>query len=172
LTAATKGLKRLKEGVTLDELPRMADFAERVIACEEGLGLEPEQFLGAYSRNQQAANGLAIEASPLAQAIISFIKDCHDWTGTTGGLRKALDGRIEASGENPKKKNGCPQSPRALGARLKEIAPNLRRNGLRVEFGDRGRAGYTITIAEAEPEEDGKEVHNVHNVHTANMRSS
>lgn len=182
LTAASKGLKRMAEGVTLEELPRMADFAEWVVACESGLGLEPGQFLKAYAANQLAANGLAIEASPLAQAILSFIKDCHDWTGTTGGLKKALDGRLEQGGENPTKKNGWPQSARALGAKLKEIAPNLRRNGLVVEFGDRGRTGYTITIEEAKPEEKPKEkveveaepdvevedVHNVHNVHTAN----
>lgn len=170
LTAASKGLKRLKEGVTLDEMPRMADFAEWVIACEQGLGLEPGQFLKAYAANQLAANGLAIEASPLAQAILSLIKDCHDWTGTTGGLKKILDGRLEANQENPKKKHGWPQNPRKLGAMLKEIAPNLRRNGLDIEFGDRGRAGYTITIAKAkdEPGEKGKEVHDVHDVHAPN----
>jgi energy-coupling factor transporter ATP-binding protein EcfA2 len=171
LTAVSSGLKRLKEGVELDELPRMADFAEWAVACEKGLGLEPGEFLNAYKENQIAANGLAIEASPVAQAIISFIKDCHFWKGTTGGLKKALDGRLEANEENPKKKHGWPSSPRKLGATLKEIVPNLRRNGLRIEFGERGAKGYEITIAEseaAEPQKDGKDVHNVHDVHTAN----
>ena len=168
LTAVSSGLKKLKDGVVLDELPRMADFAEWAVACEEGLGLEPGQFLSAYKANQLAANGLAIEASPLAQAIISFIKDCHYWEGTTGGLKKALDGRLQANEENPKKKQGWPSSPRKLGAMLKEIAPNLRRNGLRIEFGERGAKGYEITIAEAAAEGNGKDVHDVHDVHTAN----
>ena len=147
----------------------MADFAEWVTACGPGLGLLDGQFMEAYRSNQEKANGLAIEASPVAQEIVAFIGDCHDWTGTTGGLIKALDGRLTAREENPKKKNGWPQSARALGAKLKEIAPNLRRNGVEIIFGERGSRGYTITLAEkAESREKGKDVHNVHNVHTAN----
>jgi hypothetical protein len=168
LDAASKGLRALKQGVTLDALPRMADFAEWVTACEQGLGLSKGQFLDAYRNNQEKANGLAIEASPVAQAIIALIADCDDFVGTTGGLLKALNGRLEANGENPAKKHGWPRSARALGAKLKEIAPNLRRNGVEVAFGERGRGGYTIQLEKAEPGEHRKEVHNVHNVHGAN----
>jgi putative DNA primase/helicase len=77
LDAVSKGLKRLKDGVTLDELPRMADFAEWATACESGLGLTEGQFLKAYKSNQEKANGLAIETSPVAQEIITFIVNTH-----------------------------------------------------------------------------------------------
>ena len=147
LDAVSRGLKRLDEGVDLDELPRMADFAEWATACEGGLGLESGAFMNACKANQDKANGLAIEASPVAQEIIAFIGDCHEWTGTTGDLIKALDGRLIAREESPKKKNGWPQTARALGAKLKEIAPNLRRNGVEITFGERGRRGYTVSLA-------------------------
>lgn len=172
LDAVSKGMKRLAEGVELDELPRMADSAEWVTACEMALGLKPGRFMAAYKANIEKANGLAIEASPVAQEVIAFIAECHDWFGTTGGLLKALDGRLTAREENPKRKNGWPQSARALGAKLAEIAPNLRRNGIEITFGERSSRGYTVTLAkaadEADGQEDGKDVHNVHNVHTAN----
>lgn len=166
LTAASKGLKRLKEGVTLAELPRMADFAEWVTACESGLGLTEGQFMEAYISNRWKAHSLAIEASPVAQEIIAFLNDCEKWEGTTGGLLTALDGRLTARNENPAKKQGWPQTARALGAKLKEIAPNLRRNKVEVTIGERGRSGFKIWLAKAS--EKGKDVHNVHDVHTAN----
>src|SRR5262249_21247611 len=105
LDATSKGLRRLNEGATLVEMRRLTDFAEWVTACEPALGLGEGQFLEAYRNNQEKANGLAIEASPVAQAIVAMVADCQDWHGTTGGLMKILDGRLEASGENPKKKN-------------------------------------------------------------------
>jgi len=92
LDAVSTGLGNMRQGVTLDELPRMADFAEWVTACEPGLGLEDGRFMTAYRTNQDKANGLAIEASPVAQGIVSMIADCNDWNGTTGGLLKILDG--------------------------------------------------------------------------------
>lgn len=176
LDAVSKGLGRLEEGVELDDLPRMADSAEWVTACEEGLGLTPGRFMKAYKANIEKANGLALEASPVAQEIIAFIADCKDWQGTMGALLKALGGRLEARQENPKKKNGWPQNPRALGAKLTELAPNLRRNGLEVTFGARTGKGYTVTLTKAPEEkkeaggqESAKDVHKVHDVHTANV---
>lgn len=168
LDAVSTGLRRLREGVHLEELPRMADFAEWVMACEPGLGLADGQFMKAYQSNQEKANGLAIEASPVAQAIVALIGDCHEFEGTTGGLLKALNGRLTTNGENPKHKQSWPQSPRALGAKLKEIAPNLRRSGVEVAFGDRGRSGYTITLAKMPPGKEEKDVHDVHDVHAPN----
>lgn len=165
LDAVSIGLRRMRAGIHLEELPRMADFAEWVVACEPGLGLAEGQFLQAYQRNQEKANGLAIEASPVAQAIVAMIADCRAWTGTTGGLLKVLNGRIEVLGENPKFKQGWPQTPRALGAKVKEIAPNLRRSNVEVSFGERGRNGYTIMLSIRTGEESADNVHNVHHVH-------
>jgi hypothetical protein len=170
LTAASKGLARMKAGVTLAELPRMADFAEWVVACEEGLGLEPGQFLEAYKLNQKMANGLAIEASPVAQEIIAMLDACNEWEGTVGGLLTALNGRLTARQENPAKKHGWPRSAKGLRPKLNEMAPNLQRDGIEVVFGDRGKHGYPLKLWRTiKAPEKGREVHQVHQVHQANV---
>lgn len=178
LDAVAAGLREMQRGVTLTELPRMADFAEWAVACEQGLGLQKGDFLRAYTSNTQRANGLAIEASPVAAVITAMIADCCQWEGTTGALHKILNGRLTTDGENPERKFGWPKSPRGLGDKLREIAPNLRRNGVEVAFGERGRGGYTISLRRLpERERDAEQtrarehrndVHNVHNVHAAN----
>ncbi len=168
------GLRNLARGVELDELPRLADFAEWVCACAEGLGFTSKEFLDAYSHNQEKANGLAIEASPVAAAVLALLAEAGDWQGEIGGLLKALNNRLEANSENPKKKLGWPQSPRGLSAKLKELAPNLRRSGVEVGFGERTKRGYTLTLSQVAKEEtrkEGKDVHQVHQVHQPNRLS-
>ena len=54
--------------VTLDEHPRMADFAEWIVAAEPALPWEAGAFLTAYTATRQDANDLTLEASPVAQA--------------------------------------------------------------------------------------------------------
>lgn len=157
LDAASAGLRRMREGVEMDEWPRMSDFAEWVIACELALRLKDGEFIAAYTKNISRADDLAIEASPLAQEVITLLdgEPGRDWNGTTGELLKALNSRLEARNEVPKKVNGWPQSPKGLGAKLKELAPNLRRLGLEVNFGPRGKRGYTLRLVynnhEADP---------------------
>lgn len=168
LDAVSDGLRQIAAGFDAgDDLPRMADFYEWALACEKGLGLKPGTFAAAYRANIEQANGLAIEASPVAQAIVTMVMDCDEWQGTVCGLLTALTERLTAAGENPKQKRGWPQTPRKLGALLKEYAPNLRRNGIGVETGDRTRQGILVTLTKL-PQEVGNNVHNVHNVHPTN----
>ena len=56
------------------EHPRMADFAEWIVAAEPALPWEPGAFLAAYGGNQQDANDLTLEASPVAQAVREFMQ--------------------------------------------------------------------------------------------------
>ena len=51
--------------VTLDQLPRMADFAIWVSACERALGLER----GEARSNCAEARNLALEASPVYEPL-------------------------------------------------------------------------------------------------------
>lgn len=146
LNAVSAGLVGLRNGVELAEPPRLADFAEWVVACEGGLGLDQGTFLDAYKRNQEKANGLAIEASPVAQAVTAMIEECKDWQGTPGALLKILNGRIVAAGENPKTKHSWPSSAKGLSAKLHELAPNLRRCGIEIAFGERTKQGYILTL--------------------------
>src|SRR5262249_54050728 len=60
LDAVAAGLRNLP-GVRLDRLPRMADFAAWVTACEPALGWPPGSFLAAYRGNVADANELALD---------------------------------------------------------------------------------------------------------------
>lgn len=80
LTVVSKGLKELPN-VTLETLPRMADFAEWAVACEAGIGLEPGAFLQAYTRNRESANELALEVSPVPAEIRAMLESQQQSVG-------------------------------------------------------------------------------------------
>ena len=67
LDAVATGLKRFPE-IRPPDLPRMADFAHWVIACEPALWKEGD-FLRAYNANILAAVESVLEASPVAVAV-------------------------------------------------------------------------------------------------------
>jgi hypothetical protein len=181
LSAVSAGLRRMNEGIELDEWPRMSDFAEWAIACEAALGFQSGDFIKAYTKNIERADDLAIEASPLAQELLGLLDGEPDkvWEGTTGDLLKALNARLDARKEDPKKIQGWPQSARSLGGKLKELAPNLRRIGLDVHSEARGKRGYKLKLIYTPPPPKGpppdtsvrevpKDVHHVHHVHRDN----
>jgi len=161
LSAVSGGLRRLKEGIELDEWPRMADFAEWAIACEKALGLADGAFIKAYDRNISRANNLAIEAAPVAQAIIRLVDGSTEnkFAGTVGGLLKALNGLLEAAGQQPKHMQDWPKNSEKLRAELKKLAPNLRRDGIEIVFGDRTRKGRSLTITRLVPERQSRPSH-------------
>jgi len=71
--------------INLDELPRMADFAELCIAA----GIP--SFVEAYTSNIETGCQAAVEASPLAEGILSLL-DAHNgyWQGTATELVQRL----------------------------------------------------------------------------------
>src|SRR5262245_24496348 len=149
LGVVSAGLKRLDEGVEMDEWPRMSDFAEWVIACETALGLKDGAFIAAYRRNIGLANGLAIDSSLVARAIIELIdgSEDHCFEGTIGGLLEALNAKREAAGQGSKSKDDWPTTPEQLRADLVKLAPNLRREKIAITFGRRSNKGRRVTIA-------------------------
>jgi hypothetical protein len=74
--------RRCIDTVEVTELPRMADLAQWVSACEASLGWESGAFLDAYQRNRSAANSLALEASSLVQPLRLIAKGGFDGTAT------------------------------------------------------------------------------------------
>ncbi len=130
LDAVVTGLRNFN-GVKLDRLPRMADFAKWVTACEPGLGLTPGTFMKAYAGNREAAVEVALESDLVAQAVTALINDEPDEIVTTAmGLLHRLNGR-RGDGKPPK---GWPGTPKGLGTALRRLAPNLRAAGYEVSF--------------------------------------
>ena len=114
--------------VELNELPRMADFAKWGYAVAEAIGYKGEDFISAYKRNIEKQNEEAIEASPVAQALIKFMKDYDEWESTAAALLQQLN-RV-ATFDDLKSSMLWPKDPQWLSKRLNEIEPNLQTVGI------------------------------------------
>jgi hypothetical protein len=116
---------------TIDNLPRMADFALWVTAAEQPLGLDAGEFMAAYAQNRDAGHELALEASPVGKPLLDFLSRINGgkWMGTATELLGELN---QMTPPERSRTRGWPQSSRALSGCLRRLAPNLRAVG--VEF--------------------------------------
>ncbi len=141
LTAISSGLRNLPN-VKLKNMPRMADFAKWVTACESGLGWEAGTFMQAYTANRRNVNESSFEADPVAGAIVTYIKD-HRPDGWQGTASEWLDALNLVASESAKRMHLWPKTAQGLGNRLDRIAPMLRAKGLIV---DRRHSGVRLII--------------------------
>lgn len=134
LDAVSTALKRLPT-TTIADLPRMADFAVWSEAAAPAFGWKPGAFLAAYGRNREAANAVALESSPVADAVRAFIYGQPDgrWSGTASELLDLLTTGTAFGG--PSSQRGWPKAAHVLTGQLKRLAPNLRSVGIEVETG-------------------------------------
>ena len=149
LDAVVEGLKRLPD-THLPKLPRMADFALWVSACETVLW-PVGTFWSAYCGNRDEAVEGVIDADPVAAAVRAVMSERTEWTGTASDLLGALG---EAAGERVAKSKTWADSPRALSGRLRRAATFLRKIGIEVSFEREGRLRtrvIRITAAGADP---------------------
>lgn len=156
LDAVAKGLAELPR-TKLDKLPRMADFALWVTACETALW-PSGTFWSAYCGNRDESVDSVIDADPIAVALRALMATRTVWTGTATGLLGAL---AEEAGERVAKSKIWPDSPRALAGRLRRVAPFLRKVGIDIGFEREGRARtrmirITTTGQSSAPEDAGK----------------
>ena len=142
LDAAAHGLQMLPQ-VRLQRLPRMADFALWVAACETGF--RPEgAFEAAYSNNRRDAIENIVDADPVAARVRELMADRAQWTGSASDLLQVginVGGNAMAAWT----RSGWPKSPRALAGRLRRAQTPLRALGIEIVFGREGRLG-TRTI--------------------------
>jgi hypothetical protein len=124
---------KIKQGLDLKELPRMADFAEWGEAVARALGYAPGVFLNAYYRNIGAQNLEALEAHVIGPAILALMEKTPEWEGTPTELLAALEELAEDMKINTNAK-GWPKAANALSRKLKEIKTNLEAEGIAVVF--------------------------------------
>ena len=124
------GLRRLPE-INIPNLPRMADFAKWIVACEPALGWPEGTFLAAYERNRRENNELGLEGSILVPALRDFAAKLAHWKGTTTELLHLLEG-FALHGEAQDRT--WPKVPKQLSEALRRLAPNLEQEGIRIEF--------------------------------------
>jgi hypothetical protein len=150
LSAVARGLAMLPH-TKLEKLPRMADFALWVSACETSLW-PAGTFGAAYCGNRDKAIDGVLESDLVAVALRAFMTKRTEWTGTAKELLDALG--IEA-GETQRKSKNWPGAPQALSGRLRRAATFLRKFGVKISFARQGRERTrTIQISIA-PENSG-----------------
>jgi hypothetical protein len=128
LDAITAGLRNLPN-VRPNQLPRMADFALWVSACEEGLGLKPGEALTVYDFSRIETRNLALESSPLYEPIAKLAQE--GFSGTVAELHVRLNSMMS---ENMRRSVHWSKAPNALGNALRRIASNLRASGIEIQF--------------------------------------
>ncbi len=127
--------------VQLARMPRMADFARVGVAVERALHWPDGTFLQAYAANVAAQHEEALEASPFALALRSFMQERSEWTGTATELLAALEPHKSISDAARE----WPKTPKSASGQLKRLAPNLRAIGLDYTQHRSGQARY-LTI--------------------------
>ena len=135
LLDAVSAALRNRASVHLSEKPRMADFATWATAAEPALGWQPGTFLRAYLSNRGEANTLAVEMAVLGPAVIGLMNLRTEWRGTAHELLTQLN--THHSDEQTRRRRDWPGSERKLSGDLRRLAPNLRRIGIEIVFGER-----------------------------------
>jgi len=135
LSAVSQTMKALPD-VHLDTMPRMADFARVLAALDRAC---PELTRGrAYnlfmSQRERIARDV-VDADPVASAVVKFMQDRSEWSGTATELLAVLT-PIEELGNSHLPK-GWPRTSQGMGGAMKRIAPVLRTVGIEAVQQDR-----------------------------------
>ncbi len=138
LDAIVVGLVKLPE-TRLERLPRMADFAVWITACETAFW-DLGTFMTAYDVNRDEAVENVLESMPVATAVRTFVANRSrqyppqtNWIGTAAELLRQLTETWADDGVNRGGK-GWPSTPRALSGQLRRAATFLRKVGIEVTF--------------------------------------
>lgn len=128
------------------KLPRMADFAKWGNAAELAFDCSPGEFLKTYEQNISETNTIAVESSALAQCLIDLLKGQPVFEGTYKELLAKLNPPF--IGMYP---GALPDTPEALSAKLRRLAPNLRHQGITITALRHTRLGNKVRIEATKP---------------------
>jgi hypothetical protein len=133
----------------LDRLPRMADFARLACAVAPAFGWSEDDMLEAFDANRAASVETVVEADPIAEATQRICAENKpEWTGTATELLGRLNSVVPPEVKNHRQ---WPKDGARLSARLRRVAPALRRAGVDVALPTKGgRAGRLITLKPVE----------------------
>jgi hypothetical protein len=145
---AARGLREYHK-THFDRLPRMADSTIWITACTGD-----RQFLDHLLENQTAAQEIALESSPVVEALLLWLRwSCkgNRWQGNCKELLEALRSIYRDRGEYDKLKD-LPKTPRALSGRLKRDAPAMRSlHKIDVKVGSKSGNGKRLVVIEPMP---------------------
>ncbi len=141
LDGLAMALKHLPS-VKLERLPRMADFAKLACAAAPAFGWGEAEMAAAIERNRQKATEAVVEGDTIASAILEIADENPDgWTGTATNLLEEIR---EKAPEGAERDRTWPKDAARLSARVKRVAPNLRRVGVVIEQTREGGTGKRV----------------------------
>jgi energy-coupling factor transporter ATP-binding protein EcfA2 len=132
-----------KPSIKLSRRPRLADWGEYAAAVYEVMGWGAETFLKDWDEVVKVQNQATLDGSPVAQAIIKFMEDKDEYTGTSSKLHKSL--AVVAEDLGLSKDKAWPKSARWLWKRIKEVLPVLAAAGFEASRAE-DRTGSKITL--------------------------
>jgi hypothetical protein len=128
LDAVSAGLRNLPS-TKLTSLPRMADFAKWLAACESALPWEPGTFMREYLDSRQKTAEMSVENDVVAQALLRMIQTARSgvWEGSSEELLSELNQRVPPDRRDF---NSWPKTPASLGRWLRRAEPCLHAVGV------------------------------------------
>lgn len=129
------GAMKILPNIDLPSLPRLADFTRWAAAVAEVMGYGATTFLDAYVVNVGNQNQAALEASPVAQAVIHFMANSLYWKDTASELLEQLTSLAEKELKINTRTKYWPKAPYILTRRVREVQQNLLAAGIGVEIG-------------------------------------
>ena len=123
LDGLSEGLRQLPH-VRIERLPRMADFATWMTACE-GAYWPAGTFMAAFDKAQESATEDVLEGSQLWQALRVFLEKSRNFNGTASELLNLLN----AGRQEERSSKNWPSTGAVLGKELTRLAPLMRKRG-------------------------------------------
>ena len=120
----------------LDQLPRLADWGRLMAAAYEALGFAENGLRGAelFNRDFSEAAGVgqqaALDGSPIAAAVVTFMGSRREYAAPPAQLHRALEKVAETLGVDTRGDRRWPRSARWLWRRLREATPVLEAHGI------------------------------------------
>jgi hypothetical protein len=139
LDAVSHGLMQLPH-TRLNRLPRMADYAIWVRACETAIW-QAGMHMAAYEENRADAVDIVLDADPIAMALRQHMEKRADTTTTATELFAALGALVS---DHVRRGRNWPGSARALSGQLTRLGPALRRVGIAITHKRQGHTGARL----------------------------
>ena len=131
LFSVLAGALGIQDMFTPEDLPRMADFAARIAACEPFfLSSRRGQFARIYEGNRHQTDQVSIDASPVGRYLVE-LGNLGNWTGSASALLRTL---AQRAGSIETRAKSWPQTPHALSLQVRRIQPCLQACGLQITF--------------------------------------
>ena len=132
----------IKPSISVQSLPRMADFAEWGCAIAQALGYSNEAFLRAYENNIGRQTEMLVNENIVASTLFTFMEGKDEWKDSVTELLKKLTEIAEFEGINTKNDKSWPKAGNILSRRLNELSTSLKKMGLSTTISTSGKSRW------------------------------